>query len=173
VDILDLAAGTHVNAATAGAVGLDDTGTAIHDAVGGEVRARNVLHQLVDGDMRIGDHRQTAVDHLGDVVRRDVGRHAHRNTAGTVDQQVGDTGRQHLGNLQGAVVVVDPVDGYLLRVRQQLMGQPGYADFGVTHGCRAVTLHRTEVVLIVHQLVALGERLGHAHYGAVDRRVTV
>src|SRR5690606_41316352 len=71
VDILDLAAGTHVNAATAGAVGLDDTGTAIDDAGGGEVRTGKVLHQLVDGDIRIGDHRQTAVDHLGEVVRRD------------------------------------------------------------------------------------------------------
>src|SRR5690606_7804989 len=173
VDILDFAAGPDIDTTPAGLVGLDDSRTAIDDAGGGEVRARYVFHQLVDGDIRIGDDRQTAIDHLGQVVRRNIGRHAHGDTTGAVDQQVRHTGGQHFRDLQRAVVVVDPVDGFLVQVRQQFVGQPGHADFGIPHGRCTVAVHRAEVALTVDQQVAQGERLRHAHDGVVYGRVTV
>ena len=70
-------AGAHVNAATAGAVGFDDTGATVDDRGGREVRTGNVLHQLIDGQLRVVDKGQTTVDDFTDVVRRDVGCHAH------------------------------------------------------------------------------------------------
>ncbi len=169
VDILDGATGPYVDAATTGAVGLDDARAAVDDARRREVRPGNMLHQLIEGDIRIGNHRQTTIDHFGQVVRRNIGRHAHGDTAGAVDQQVGYAGRQYVGNLQGAVVVINPVDGFLVQIGQQLMGEPGHADFGVTHGSGAVAIHRTEVALTIDQQVTQGERLGHPHYGVVYR----
>src|SRR5690606_11011972 len=133
VDILDFAAGPDIDTTPAGLVGLDDSRTAIDDAGGGEVRARYVFHQLVDGDIRIGDDRQTAIDYLGQVVRRNIGRHAHCETIEAVDLQVQNTCGQHIRDLQRAVVVVDPIDGYLVQVREQLVGHPGHADFGIPH----------------------------------------
>ncbi|MNZ23668.1 hypothetical protein D3C78_407870 [compost metagenome] len=173
VDVLDLDAGAHVDASTAGAVGLDDAGATVDDPRGGEVRAGDVVHQLVDGQLGVVDQRQAAVDHLAQVVRRDVGGHAHGDAAGAVDQQVGDLGRHDRRDLLGAVVVGHPVDGFLVQVGEQLVGQLGHAHFGVAHGRGVVAVHRTEVALAVDQHVAQREWLGHAHDGVVHRGVAV
>jgi hypothetical protein len=53
-------------------------------------------------------------DDLDEVVRRHVGRHAHRDAARTVDEQVGER-RQHGRLLELAVVVRDEVDDVLVR----------------------------------------------------------
>src|SRR5690606_15413491 len=102
---LDLRLGPHVDAPAAGAVGLDDAGAAIDDGAGGEVGARDVLHQFVDGDLLVVDQRQAGGDHFIEVVGRNVGGHAHGDAGGAVDQQVGHPGGQHLGDLLLAVVV--------------------------------------------------------------------
>ena len=107
------------------------------------------------------------------VVRRDVGGHAHGDTGGAVHQQGGNPGRQDFGNQQGAVVVRHPVHGFLVQVGQQLVSQLGAAHFGVSHGGGAVAVHRTEVALTVDQQVAQREGLRHAHDGVVHRRVAV
>ena len=173
VVMLDGVAGAHVDAPAAGAIGLEDAGTAVDDAAGGEVRAGNMLDQVVDAQGIVVDQRQAGVDDLAHVVGRDVGRHAHRDARGAVDQQVGHLGRQHVGDTLGAVVVVDPVDGILLEVGQQLVGEPGHAHLGVTHGGGAVAVDGTEVALAIHQHMAHGEILGHAHDGVVDGTVPV
>ena len=48
-----------------------------------------------------------ARDDLAQVVRRDVGGHAHRDADGAVDEQVGQLGGQHRRLHPGAVVVLD------------------------------------------------------------------
>src|SRR5690554_8116359 len=132
-----------------------------------------MLHQVVDGQGVVVDQRQAGVDHLHHVVGGDIGGHAHGDTGGAVDQQVAHVGSQQAGVALGAVVVVGPVDGVLLEVGQQLMGQARHAHLGVTHGRRAVAVDGTEVALAVHQHVAHGEVLGHAHDGVVDGAITV
>src|SRR5690606_38457585 len=72
---LDLGTRAHAHAAAAGPVrGLDASG-AVDDAGGREIRARQVLHQPIDVDLRVVDHRDGRVHHLAQVVRRDVGGH--------------------------------------------------------------------------------------------------
>ena len=171
--LLDLVAGPDVDAAAAGAVRLDNTGTAIDDALGREVRPRNMLHQLVDGQIRVIDQCQTAVHDFGQVVRRNVGRHTDSDARGTVHQQVGHSGRQHLRNTLGAVVVIHEIDGFLVQIGQQRVGDLFHPDFGVTHGGGVVAVDGTEVTLTIHQRVTQGERLGHPNDGVVDRRITV
>ena len=44
------------------------------------------------------EQRLAGVDHFAQVVRRDVGRHADRDARRTVDQQIGNLGRQDSGS---------------------------------------------------------------------------
>ena len=78
-------------------IGGADALAAEDDAAGGEVRPRHVLHQRCQRQRRIIQQRDARVDGLGEVVRRDVGRHADRDAGLPVDQQVRDARRQHRG----------------------------------------------------------------------------
>ena len=173
LDVLEVALGAHHHPAPAGAVALLHPRRAVDDAGGGEVGSGNDVDEVVDGDQGILQHRQTGIDDLVQVVGRDVGGHAHGDAGGAVHQQVGEPGRQDQGLLLGAVVVGAEVDGFLVDVGQQFVGQLGHADFGVAHGRGVVAVHRAEVALAVHQGIAQGEILSHAHDGVVHRRVAV
>src|SRR5690606_3449016 len=89
----DLGLGADAHAAAAGAVAGDDTGGAVDDARGREIRAGDVFHQAIDIDLGIVDQRNAGVDRLGEIVRRDVRRHADRDAGRAVDQQVREPGR--------------------------------------------------------------------------------
>jgi hypothetical protein len=173
VDVLEVALGAHHHLAAAGAVALAHAVHAVDDAGGGEVGRRDDLHQLVDRRPRVLQQVQAGVDHLVEVVRRDVGGHAHRNAGAAVDQQVGQPRRQHRGLLLRAVVVGREVDRLLVDVGQHLVRDLGQADFGVAHGRGVVAVDAAEVALAVDQHVAQREVLRHAHDGVVHRRVAV
>jgi hypothetical protein len=168
-----LGAGAHVDTPASGAVGLHDAGATVDDGAGREVRARQVAHQAVDIDVRVVDQGQAGIHDLAQVVRRDVRRHAHGDAGAAVDQQVRYARRQHRRDLLRAVVVVDEVDGFLVEVRQQRVGDLAHADFGVAHRRGGVAVDGAEVALAVDQHVAHGERLRHAHDRVVDRRIAV
>ena len=168
VDVFDGRAGTHIDASATGAVGLYDAGATVDNARGREIRARNELHEFINGDIGVFDQRQATVDDFTEVVRRNVGRHAHGDTAGAVDQQVWNLGRHDCRDLLGAIVVGHPVDGFLIQIRQQLVRQLGHSHFGVSHGCSVIAVHRTEVALAVDQHVAQRERLRHTHDSVVN-----
>ena len=81
----DTGFGAHIDASTTGAVGLNNAGSAIDNTGSGEIRSGDIFHQLIDGNLRIVDHRQTTFDHFSEVVGRNIGRHAHSNTRGTIN----------------------------------------------------------------------------------------
>ena len=97
---------------------------------------------------------QAGVNDFVEVVRRDVGGHAHRDARRAVDQQVGPPRRHHRRLFFGAVVVGREVDRLLVDIGQHLVGDLGQPDFGVAHRRRAVAVDRTEVALAVDQHVA-------------------
>jgi hypothetical protein len=173
VHVLEMRACADRQAAPAGAVGRGDLGRAVDDARGGEIRAGHVLHQLGERDLRRVEHRETGVDDLGEIVRRYVGRHAHRDARGAVHQQVREPRRHDRRFGLGAVVVRIEVDGLFFDVGQQLAGDARHAHFGVSHGGRHVAVHRAEVALAVHQHVAHGEVLRHAYQRVVHGVVAV
>ena len=173
VDVLEVALGPHDHAATPGAIAVLHAIDAVDDAGGGEIGRRDDFHQLVNRCLGVAQQVQAGVHHFIQVVRRDVGRHAHGDAAGAVDEQVGQLARQDQGLFFGAVVVRAEVDGFLVDVGQHLVRDLGQADFGVTHGGGIVAVHRTEVALAVDQHVAHGEVLGHAHDRVVNRLVAV
>jgi hypothetical protein len=85
-DLLDFDAGAHREPAAPGAIGGGDLLRAVDDAAGREIRARHVLHQGRERQRRIIQQRDTGVDRFGQVMRRDIGGHAHRDAGLAVDQ---------------------------------------------------------------------------------------
>ena len=140
---------------------------------GGEIRRRHELDQLLDRAMRVRQQVQAGVDHLAEVVRRDIGGHADRDARGAVDQQVRHACRQHARLELLAVVVRREVDRLALDVGQQLGGDLVEPAFGVAVGRGRVAVDRAEVALAVDQRVAHREVLGHAHQRLVGRGVAV
>ena len=123
---LDPGGRAHPEGAAAGLVGVADPVEADDLAAGGQVRARDEAHQVVERRLGVGDQVLERLDHLDQVVRRDVGRHADRDAGGAVDQQVGDGGRQH-DRLHLARVVVG------LEVDRVLVDRGGHRDRGGRH----------------------------------------
>ena len=165
--------GTHGNGAATGLVALPNAGAAHDDGAGGEVRTGHDLHKLVDGGVGIVDQVAGGLDRLGEVMRGDIGGHADGDALTTVDQQVGKARGQRHGLGERLVVVGLPVDGILLQVAQQLHGRLCQAALGITHGRRAVSIHRTEVSMSVNQRITGGPVLCHINQGSIDRTVTV
>ena len=132
-----------------------------------------IVDQVVDAERGIVDQRHAGIDHLAEIVRRDVGRHADRDAAGAVDQEVGKARRQDDRLLLVAVVVGLEIDGVLVDVVEQRHRGLGEAAFGVPHGRRRIAVDRAEIALPVDQRQAHGEILRHAHQRVVDRLVAV
>jgi hypothetical protein len=122
---------------------------------------------------RFSSRSQAGVDQLGGVVRRDRGGHADRDAGGAVGQQVGEAGGQDDRLVVGAVVGGLEVDGVLVDAVEQQRGGDGQLGLGVAHGRGVIAVDVAEVALAVDQRIALGEVLGHAHQGVVDRLVAV
>ena len=173
VDILEMGTAAHDHPAATGAITFLHPGQAVDESPGREIRRGHVFDQLLDIQVGVVQQRQTGIHHFAHVVRRNIGRHAHRDTGRTVHQQIGEARREYQGLVFGTVVVGSEVDGFLVQVGDQLMGDFRHADLGVTHRRRVVAVHRTEVTLSVHQRVAQREILRHTHDGVIYRCVAV
>ncbi len=170
---LDVRAGLQANATATGLICVPDPAVAEDDPAGREVGALHVLHQAGRVDRGIVDVGDRGVDHLAQVVRRDVRGHADRDARRAVDEQVGKAGGQHERFLAGPVVVRREVDRVHVEVAQHLGGDAGEAGLGVAHRSGRVIVDRAEVALAVDELVAHREVLGHADERVVDCRVSV
>ncbi len=138
-----------------------------------KIGPRNDLAQLVDRDLGVVEMRNARVDHLAEVVRRDVGRHADRDAAGTIDQQVRKGCRENHRLPQGSVVVLAEVDGLFVEVVEQALRDFRQTALGVTVGGGRIAIDGTEIALTVDQGDAHREILRHAHERIIDRKVTM
>jgi len=66
---------------------------------------------------------QTGVDHLAQIVRRDLGGHADRDAVGAIDQQIGNARRQDDRLALRAVVVILEIDRVLVEIGQNRHGR--------------------------------------------------
>jgi len=167
----DLAA--HHDRAAAEVIGRADALAPEDDAAGREIRSRNDVDQLVDAQRRIVDQRHAGIDHLAEIVRRNIGRHADGDAAGAVDQQVRKLRRQNRRLAIAVVVVGLEIDGILVNVVEQRLRDLGEPGFGVTHRRRHIAVHRAEIALAVDQRHPHGEILRHANQRIVDRLIAV
>ncbi|EKE17239.1 MAG: hypothetical protein ACD_10C00550G0001 [uncultured bacterium] len=171
--ILDMGATAHDDAATACLVTLANAHHAIDQCSSREVGRRDVLDQFINGQRRVFQQRQTTGNHFVQVVRRDIGRHADRNTGRTVDQQIGNARRHDQRLMLRAVVVRSEINCFLVEVFQQLVADLGHAHFGVPHRRGVVAIDRTEVALAIHQHVTQRKILRHADNGVIHRGIAV
>ena len=173
VDVLEMAPGAHDDAAAAGAVAVAHAGKAVDDPGGREVRRRDDLHQLVDRALGLRSRcRQASTTSLR-LCGGNVRRHADRDAARAVDQQVRQPRRQHQRLFLLAVVVRPEVDRLLVEIGEHLVGDLRQAHLGVAHRRRVVAVDRAEVALAVDQQVAHREVLRHPDDRVVDRLVAV
>ena len=170
---LDLDLAAHDDRAAAGVIGRADALMAEDDAAGREVGTGDDADQVLDAQRRIVDQRDAGVDHLAEIVGRDVGRHADGNAAGAVDQEVREPRRQDHRLFFVAVVVGLEVDGVLVDVRKQRHRRVVETALGVPHRRRRIAVDRAVIALPVDQRQAHREILRHAHQRVVDRLVAV
>src|SRR5499426_1504189 len=64
----------HLNDALTFVISLRDRLLAVNETTGREIRPWNILHQLLDGELRILHDGDQSIDHLPEIVRRDIGR---------------------------------------------------------------------------------------------------
>ena len=172
-ELLKLGAGADADVALAGGVGRPDAAAAHDHALGGEVGALDVLHEVVQSGVFIVQHADDGVDDLGEVVRGNVGGHTHGDAGGAVHQQVGEAAGQDAGLLAALVKVGVPVHRLLLDVPEHLVGELGHAGLGVTVGSGGIAINGAEVTMAVHQDIAHGEVLAQTDQGVVDGLVAV
>ena len=86
-----------------------------------EVGGNDVFHQALGVDVGILEHRKACINRLGEVVWRHVGCHTHSNTRATINQQVRESGWQHLGFLESVVEVWNKVHSVFVHVSHHLL----------------------------------------------------
>ena len=153
-DVLNGGAGAHQKTAAAVFVSGANSLLAVNEAGGREVGALHVLEHVVERGVRIVHQLDAGVHDLRQVVRRNVGCHAHGNAVRAVYQQVGNARGQHDGLGGGVVEVLDKIHRVLVDVRQQFLGNGGHAAFGVAVGRGRVAIDGAEVALAIHQRIA-------------------
>ena len=129
--LLDLGDRPHLDGAATGRVGVVDPAAPEDQRARREVGTLHELHEV--DDRRVGVLQQVLhrVDHLPEVVRRDVRRHTDGDPASSVDQEVGKSRGEH-DRLDGVAVVGGrEVDGVLVDLAQQLHRQRGEPRLGV------------------------------------------
>ena len=132
-----------------------------------------MLHELVDRRLRILQQADSRVNHLAEVVRRNVGRHADADAGGAVDQQLREASGQHRRFRLGFVEVRNHVDGLFLDVAEHLLGEPLHATLRVAAGRRRVAVDVAEVALTLNQRVAHRKVLRQPDQRIVDRHIAV
>ena len=142
-------------------------------AAGGKVRRADELEQLSYVQAPVVDQRNTAVDHLAEVVRRDARRHADRDALRPVDQQIRKPRRQHDRLELRSVVVGAEVDGTLGQLAEELHRDLVEAGLGVPHRRRRIAFERAEVAESEDQRRTHDPILGHPNQRLVDRRIAV
>jgi hypothetical protein len=110
---------------------VDDALPAQDESAGGEIRPLHDLEDFVERRVGMLDQLDGGVDDLGEIVRRNVGRHADRDARRSVDQQVGNARRQHFRLLLAARRSWAEIDGLLVEIFEQRGGDARQARFGV------------------------------------------
>ena len=95
----------------------------------------------------MGDQIERGVEQLGDIVRRDGGRHADRDALRAIGEQVRHGGRQHDRLLRVAGIIVAQVDRVLVDAFEQQPREIGQARFGVAIGGGVIAVDVAEIAL--------------------------
>ena len=119
------------------------------------------------------DEIQRRVAHLLQIVRRNARRHADRDAAGAVREQVRDARGEHDRLLLLAVIGLAEIDRVLVDAVEQRRRDGRQLGLGVAHRRRVIAVDIAEIALAVDQRIALREILREPHQRVVDRLVAM
>ncbi|GBE09914.1 hypothetical protein BMS3Abin12_00466 [bacterium BMS3Abin12] len=175
IAVIPLVARSGAHAAHARAVhGPDLIGAGDDLRLGRKIRAEDMLAEPVHVRPGVIEQAHAGTRHLAQVVRRDVGRHAHGDPGDAVEQHVRQARGQRQRFLQRTVEVRRPIHRALAEFAQQQLGERCEPRLGVAHGRKRLRVVRgPPVALPVHQRIAVGERLRHEHHRLVAGAVAV
>ncbi|MBA7647815.1 hypothetical protein ES703_55594 [subsurface metagenome] len=137
-----------------GGIGTLDAVATHNEAAGREIGPLDKPAKLISGGLRVVNEIADGIAHLTQIVRRDVGGHAHGNARAAINQQIGGSGGQDGWLLEAAVKVGHKVNGILINVKEHLLSNLGQAGLGITHGRRRVVIHAAKIALAINQRVA-------------------
>ena len=170
---LKLGAGADGDLAAPRGIRRTDAAAPHDDALRREIRTLDVFHQVRQLRLGVIEDADARVDDLAQVVRRDIRRHADGDARRAVYQQVRKARREHARLFSRFVKVRVPIDGVLFDVAQHLVRELRHPRLGVAVRRRGVAIHRAEVAVPVHERIAHGKILRHAHHCVIHRRVAV
>ena len=164
----------HAKATTPCFIGMRNRIAAVDDlAASGKIRPLKQLHQSRMLNMRIINQLQSGIDHFCDIVRRDVSRHANRNTARTVREQIGEQAGENLRLLLFTIIGRDEIDCAFVEASHQLQRGLGQARFGVAIGGGIIAVDIAEVPLPLDQRIAQRKILSQANHRVIDTGITM
>ena len=106
-------------------------------------------------------------------MRRNIGRHAHGDAAGTIGEKVGEETRKNLRLLLFPVVGRDKIDGTFVEALHQAQRRLRQARFCITIGSGVIAVDIPEVPLPVDKRITQREILRQAHHGIINRLVAM
>ncbi len=119
------------------------------------------------------DEVQTGIAKLGNIMRRDRGRHADGDALRAIGQEIGKSSRQNhrLGLVAG--IIVTEIDGILVDAFEQQARDLRHPRFGIAIGRGAIAIDIAEIALPIDERIARGKILREADERLIDRLVAV
>ena len=173
LDILKVSTSTHHHPPAPCAIALAHARESVNDSGCWKVWGRNFFNQFVNGHVGTFEQKQTAVEHLVEVVWRHVRRHTNCDPGASVDQQIRNPCWQNQGLALASVIVGAEINGFAVNVGEQFVGNSTEPDLGVTHRCGIVAVDRAKVALAVDQQITQREMLRHSDDRVVNRAVAM
>src|SRR5207253_1586433 len=141
-ELFDAGLAAHLHTASSGLEILFDSRNAADDAAGREVRPFYMFHQLLERDFGIVDLRTDSINHFAEIVRRNIGRHAHGDAGSAINEQIwkGSWENRRLGAC--FVIIWDEIDGVLFHVGHHRGAEMTHPRVGVPQRARDNDRHR-------------------------------
>src|SRR5436305_401042 len=125
-----MSARARIDASASGLLVILDSGAAVDVSAGREVGTLDQLSDVAGSHLRIVDQRREGGDDFTEVVRWDVGRHADRDSRGSVHDEIGNGRGKNFGLEQPVVEVRREIDGVLVDVGEHLHRHAGKSRLG-------------------------------------------
>ena len=167
IHVLDPGARAHYDPATSGPESLFDALPTADEPTRRKIRAGHQLLETLLRKLGVGNQGRRRRDDLPQIVRWNVGRHAHGDARTAVDQQVRHFRRKDRRLFQAPIEVGRKGDRLLLDVLQKLHRHSGEAGLGVPVCRRRVAIDGPEVALAIDERITKREILDHPHHGVV------
>src|SRR5665213_1576090 len=130
-----------------------NAGLAIEKSASREVGPLHMLEHFSEAAVRIFHQGDGGVDDLGQIVGRNVGGHAHRDSVRPVDDQGWNPRGEHRGLVGCLIEVGRHIDGFHVDIGHHFFGDALHAALGIAIRRRWAAIDRAKVSLPIDQRI--------------------